>query len=569
MLDCVIKGGRIVNGSGTDSYVGDVGIKDGKIAEIGRVTDEAARVVSADDLVVAPGFVDMHTHLDAQIMWDPTLIPSSLHGVTTIIGGNCGFGIAPLAEASADYVVHMLSAVEQMPVESLEIGLNPTWHTYGDWISRIEGKTALNCGFLAAHSTIRRFVMGDDWQRAATQDEVDAMAGLVRQTLEAGALGFSSSWNDIHADHHGAPVPSRFAEPDELVQLCTVLRDYPSGIIGFQAGSRPQFSERSIDTMAAMSIAGGTRLNWNALTVGLGVEEPFIRHRLTASDYATDRGGEVYALLNPSVLSSRLTPLTSLDFNTMPEWAEVMALDVDAKCRAFADPAVRAKLQAAIDSRDDLRPAQNIDKQSVLMTVSPELKHLEGRALVDIARERNCTTLDAWCDIAVADRMRCYFFAATVDPDDKWRLMKELLNDSRVVIGGSDAGAHVDQLDMFRMYTELVGPTVRDRGLLPLERAVQLITDGPARWNNLKDRGRLETGWAADIVIFDPATVGPTNTELRNDMPGDQPRLFAAAKGIERVFVNGTETVVQGEPTGAVPGAVLRSGVDQVRRAVA
>lgn len=569
MLDLVIKGGRVVDGSGTESYVGDIGIKDGKIVEIGKVTDHASRVVEADGLVVAPGFVDMHTHLDAQIMWDPTLIPSSLHGVTSIVGGNCGFAIAPLAESSAEYVVNMLSAVEQMPVESLEIGLDPTWSTWADWIGRIEGRSALNCGFLAGHSTIRRFVMGDDWQRAATQDEIDAMGRLVRQTLEAGALGFSSSWNDIHADHHGAPVPSRFAEPDELVQLCRVLRDFPGAIVGFQAGSRPQFSERSIDTMAQMSIAAGTRLNWNALTVGLGVEEPFIRHRLTASDYATERGGEVFALLNPSVLSSRLTPLTSLDFNTMPQWAAVMALDEDEKIRAFADPEVRVKLQADIDSRDDLRPAQNIEKQSVLMTVAPELKDLEGRAVADIARERGITPLDAWCDITVADKLRCYFFAATIDPEDKWRLMKELLGDRRVVVGGTDAGAHVDQLDMFRMYTELVGPTVRERELLPLERAVQLITDGPARWNNLKNRGRLEVGWAADIVIFDPATVGPTNTELRNDMPGDQPRLFAAAAGIERVLVNGVEVVVEGETTGAVPGQVLRSGVDQERREVA
>ena len=335
--DLLLQGGHVIDAKNGVSAVRDVGIKDGKIVEIGEVTDQASRVVRADDLVVAPGFVDMHTHLDAQVMWDPTLIPSSLHGVTTVIGGNCGFGIAPLAESSADYVVNMLSAVEQMPVESLEIGLNPNWKSYGDWIGRIEGRTALNCGFLAAHSTIRRHVMGEEWQRAATQDEIDAMAELVRQTVEAGALGFSSSWNDIHADHHGVPVPSRFAEPDELVQLCGVLRAYPGTILGFQAGSRPRFSERSIDTMAAMSIAAGTRLNWNALTVGLGVEEPFIRHRLTASDYAAERGGEVYALLNPSVLSSRLTPLTSLDFNTMPEWAEVMALDVDDKVRALED----------------------------------------------------------------------------------------------------------------------------------------------------------------------------------------------------------------------------------------
>lgn len=568
MLDTVIKGGRIVDGSGTESYVGDIGIKDGKIVEMGKVTDQAARVVPADDLAVAPGFVDMHTHLDAQIMWDPTLIPSSLHGVTTIIGGNCGFAIAPLAESSAEYVVNMLSAVEQMPVESLEIGLDPTWSTWSDWIGRIEGKAALNCGFLAGHSTIRRYVMGEDWQRPATQEEIDKMAALVRQTLAAGALGFSSSWNDIHADHRGAPVPSRFAEPDELVQLCRVLRDFPGTIVGFQAGSRPLFSERSIATMAQMSVAAGTRLNWNALTVGLGVEEVYIRHRLTASDYAAARGGEVFGLLNPSVLSSRLTPLTALNFNLMPEWAKVMALEEEEKIRAFADPAVRARLQADIDARDDLRPAQDIEKQSVLMTVSPELKHLEGRAVADIARERGVSALDAWCDITVADRLRCYFFAATVNPDDKWRLMKELLGDQRVVIGGSDAGAHVDQLDMFRMYTELVGPTVRDRQLVPLERAVQLITDGPARWNNLTGRGRLETGWAADIVIFDPATVGPANTELRNDMPGDQPRLFAAATGIERVMVNGVDVVIDGATTGAVPGQVLRSGTDQARREV-
>jgi N-acyl-D-aspartate/D-glutamate deacylase len=564
MLDCIIEGGTVVDGTGRPGVRANVGIQDGKIAAIGEDLGDAARTIDASDRVVAPGFIDMHTHIDAQVMWEPGLTPSSLHGVTTVIGGNCGFAIAPISPASGEYVVHMLSAVEGIPVESLKAGLTPTWTDFADWISRIEGKSALNCGFLAGHSTIRRLVIGEDWKRPATADEVEQMAALVDQTVAAGALGFSSSWNEIHADHEAAPVPSRFAEPEELIRLSSVLQNYPGTTLGFQAGSWPLFTERAITTMGEMSKAAGRPLNWNALTVGTGVSEEAIRQRMTASDYAEKIGGQVFALMFPSAKRNYITPMTSIFFHMLPNWPEVFALSPEKRVEALADPAVRAKLIEGVEVRKhELRANNQFDKMSVANVVDPSLKEFEGRALADIAAEQNITPLEVFFDLSVADKLRIYFLSPDIGNDeDSWRLRAELWNDPRTVIGASDAGAHLDSLDAFTYTTDLVGPSVRDRRLLSLEQAVHLLTQAPAKFNSLKGRGVLEAGYWADVVIFDPATVRPDVTKMIADMPAGQKRIFAEAIGIDRVMVNGTEVVVDRKVTGAVPGHLILSNRD-------
>lgn len=564
MLDCIIRGGTVIDGTGGPAIKADVGIRNGLVTAIGKITESAARTVDADGRAVAPGFVDMHTHIDAQVMWEPGLTPSSLHGVTTVIGANCGFAIAPIDDSSADYIVHMLSAVEGIPAESLEAALTPNWKSFAEYLTRVEGKTGLNCGFLAGHSTIRRLVMGEQWKQPATPAQVTRMAELVDETVRAGAFGFSSSWNEIHTDHHADPVPSRFAEPEELIQLASVLRKYPGTTLGFQAGNWPKFTERSIRVMGDMSAASGAPLNWNALTVGTGVSEEAIRQRMTASDYAASKGGRVYALMFPSAKRAHITPLTSIFFNMLPNWAEVFGLPPKERIAAMADPAVRARLIAGVESRKtELRANNQFDKMSVDSVVNPALKAYEGRSLSDIARDEKITPLEVFLNLSVRDELKVYFLSGDIGNDPaSWKLRAELWNNPNVIIGASDAGAHLDSLDAFTYTTDFVGPTVRERKLLSLEEAVHRITDQPARFMGLKGRGRLAPGWHADVTIFDPATVRPGKTTMRDDMPAGQSRIFADAVGVDRVMVNGVDVVVGGTVTGATPGSVMRSDRD-------
>ena len=560
MLDCVIRGGMLIDGTGAARRQADIGIKDGRIAAIGTVTEAARETIDATGKVVAPGFIDVHTHYDAQIMWDPALTPSSLHGVTTVLGGNCGFTIAPIAPSSADYVIQMLATVEGMPVESLREGLNITWSGFGDWLDLLDGKVGLNVGFLAGHSTIRRLVMGDDWRRAATEAEIATMRALVDQSVSEGALGFSSSWGHAHADHQGNPVPSRFAEHGELVELASTLRDHPGTMLEFIAGSQPFFPQASIDVMVAMSKAAQKPLNWNVLSIGTGIGDDAIKQRLDASDYAATQGAKVVALVLPIPQIVRIT-MNFLGFNILPEWRAFLAHPREHVVHGMADPATRAMLMQDVEE-NGRRHVFDFANFLVENVTNPELTSLEGRVLSDIAAGRGVTPVEAFLDIQLADELRAVFkTGAAADEGPLWEKRRALWNDPRTLLGASDAGAHLDSLDSFVLYSEFVGPVVR-RGLISLEDAVHKITDAPARFYGLRERGRIETGWHADIVVFDADTIASHPLTMRKDMPGGQSRLFAGADGVDHVLVAGTTVSRRGELTGALPGTVLRSGRD-------
>ena len=562
MLDCVIRGGTVVDGTGAPGVAADVGIRDGRVVAVGRITEGARRSVDAAGRVVAPGFIDVHTHYDAQIMWDPTLSPSSLHGVTTVLGGNCGFTIAPVDPSSADYVMRMLACVEGMPIASLQAALQFRWRSFGEWLSNIDGRVALNAGFLVGHSTIRRLVMGEDWRQAATGEQIDAMARHVEESVRAGALGFSSSWGEAHGDHLGGPVPSRFAEHDELVRLAGVLRDFPGTMLEFIPGITPRFRDSAVEVMADMSVAAGRPLNWNIISVGTGIDRDALEARLSSSDLAAKRGGRVVALALP-VTQPVWINLTMIGFNLLPGWGEVMSLPPEQQLRAISDPATRAKMARGLAGREH-RHVFQFGNMVVEHVEHADLKPLAGRKLADIAAERGCTPLEVFLDTLATDHLRSSFKTGgdIGDDPDSWRLRAKIWDDPRAIVGASDAGAHVDSIATFSYFTDLVGPSVRERKLLSLESAVRKLTDQPARFYGLKGRGRIAPGWCADIMVFDPATIDSDKVEVRNDMPGGQPRLFAGAIGIDRVLVNGVEVVTRGAATGALPGTVLRSGRD-------
>jgi N-acyl-D-aspartate/D-glutamate deacylase len=562
MLDVLIRGGTVADGTGAPVRRADVGIRDGRIVAVGALDEPATRTIDADGKVVAPGFVDIHTHYDAQVFWDQTLSPSPLHGVTTVIGGNCGFTIAPLEPEHGDYLMRMLARVEGMPLDALAAGVPWNWRSFGEYLDLIDGTLAPNAGFLVGHSTIRRVVMGERaTKESAGADDLAAMRALLDRSLAAGGLGFSSSWARTHNDADGDMVPSRYATDDELVALCSVVRDHPGTTLEFIPGLG-RFEDYAADLMTRMSLAANRPINWNVLFVGHATRA-LAEHNLAASDYAAERGARVLALTVPVTPSPRVCFANGFLLDTIPGWEKPMALPHDEKKAMLASTDGRRALREGFEGAKQVFGVANWAFYTVSETFTPQTKPYEGRSVGDIAKEEGKDPFDAMLDIVVADDLMTGFgFPSRPESDDDWNARIEVWRDGRAVIGASDAGAHLDFLATFNYSTALLGAAVRERGLLPIEEAVHLLTDVPARLYGLRERGRLQEGWHADIVVIDPSTVGPHPVRMRFDLPTGAPRLFGAADGIDHVLVNGTEIVDHGEFTDARPGTLLRSGRD-------
>jgi N-acyl-D-aspartate/D-glutamate deacylase len=567
MLDVIIRGGEVVDGTGAPRRRADVGIKGDRIVKIGEVTEHSAAVVDATGRVVTPGFVDVHTHFDAQVFWDGALTPSPLHGVTTALAGNCGFTIAPLSDDASDgeYLMRMLARVEGMPLESLREGVPWDWKTTAQYFDRMEGTLGINAGFMVGHSAIRRIVMGDDSvKREASPDELAGMQRLLRDGLEAGALGFTSSWARTHNDADGHMVPSRYATRDEIVELCRVTGEHPGTSLEFIPMVGP-FAPWAIELMADMSVAARRQLNWNVMNVN-AANLSECQDKLTAGDYARRKGGKVVALTIPMNFGVRLSFASGFVLDAMPEWEDVMLLPRPEKLAAFRDPAVRAHLNdVAQGPGNPLRVLANWSNKVIFDVVAPDNEQYRGRLVGDIAEEQGRDPWDVLCDIAMADELNTSFGAIPMaETDEDWKARLEVWRDRRAVIGASDAGAHLDLLASFNYATELLGKAVRQRQLLPLEEAIHLITDVQARLYGLRDRGRLAEGWYADLVVVDPTSVGSHEVAMRFDLPGGAGRLYAEADGIDHVLVNGRQIVRDGRLTAERAGTLLRSGRDTV-----
>jgi len=565
VLDLAIRGGTVIDGTGAAAQVCDVGVRDGRIVAVGAIDDSARRTVDAAGLVVAPGFVDLHTHYDAQLSWDPSASPSPLHGVTTAIGGNCGFGIAPAGARDADYIMKMMARVEGMPLAALEAGLSWDWRDFADWLGRLDGRIGINAGFLAGHSTIRRSVMGDDavgGRGGPTQ--VAAMAEVLRDALRAGALGFSTSRAPTHHDGSGDPVPSRAAPDEELMALAEVVGQHEGTTLELiLAGCLSTFTADEVDLMTAMSLAANRPVNWNVLGVSALNPEGHVS-RLAASATAAARGARVVALTLPHSMRVRLSFLTGFVFDGFPGWQPVISLPVPERIEALRDPAVRARLAAgaASDEAGVLRALSNWGILRIDETFTPETAPFAGRSVSDVAAELGQDPFDTLLDVVIADGLRTGIRPPGAgDSEADWRLRTEVWRDPGVIVGGSDAGAHLDMMCGATYSTSLLAG-VRRFGGLALEEAIRLLTDVPARFYGLRDRGRVAPGFWADLVVFDPARVdhGPERTV--DDLPGGASRLYADAVGIERVLVNGVDVVNGGRLTGALSGTVLRSGRD-------
>ncbi len=562
MLDVLIRGGSIVDGTGAPARAGAVGIRDGRIVAIGEIDEPATRVIDAEGKIVAPGFVDIHTHYDAQAFFDTTLSPSPLHGVTTVIGGNCGFTIAPLGPEHGDYLMRMLARVEGMSVSALAEGVPWDWKSFGEYLDKIDGTLAPNAGFLVGHSTIRRVVMGARaTQEAASPEDLAAMEQLLAESLAAGGLGFSSSWARTHNDADGDMVPSRYANEDELIALCKVVSRFPGTTLEF-IPCVGQFEDYAADLMTRMSLAADRPLNWNVLFVSAGNKD-MAEHNLAASDYARERGAKVLALTMPDAPSPRICFDNGFLLDTIPGWQKPMTLPHDEKKAMLASREGRAALVEASGDGKGLVGIANWPIYVINETFAPENKRFVGRSVGDIAKEQGKEPLDALLDIVVADDLMTGFgFPRGPEKDEDWQTRVEIWRDDRTVVGASDAGAHLDFLATFNYSTALLGKAVRERQMLPIEEAIHMLTDVPARLYGITERGRIETGWHADIVVLDPTTIGPQPVRMRFDLPTNAPRLFGGADGIDHVLVNGSEIVDHGEFTDARPGRLFRSGRD-------
>jgi N-acyl-D-amino-acid deacylase len=551
--DIKIVGGTIVDGTGAPGYRGDVGIRDGLVVALGEAPEAGARVIDATGKVVCPGFVDIHTHYDAQIMWDRMLTISPWHGVTTAVIGNCGFGVAPTRPDHRRLILQTLENVEGMSLEALEAGLGDDWgfETFPEYLDAIERRgMAINLGVLIGHTPLRMYVMGEDAvERPATPDEVARMRDLVREALEAGAVGFATSKAITHWGYAGKPVPSRLAELDEIEELSS-----PVGEVGgmVQVNVGPSFYLKELSRIARRT---GRQISWTAMLTGLFGPGGH-RKQLDRTAQLAEEGLSIVPQVACRPLNFEFQFEAPFPFEAMPMFAELGAGTRQARLATYADPAWRQQV------RDSLIPVLVGWPERTTIAVYPPEPTLEERNLAEVARERGVDPTDLAFDMALATDLKARFRTAVLNTDEE--AIGEMLRDPHTVLGLSDAGAHASQLCDACFSTHLLSHWVREKGVLSIEQGVRALTSRPAEVFGIRDRGRLAQGVPADVVVFDPATVGAAPIRRVHDLPGGADRLKSEAVGIEAVIVNGTLLRFGGsdqvDPDGPLPGRLLRRG---------
>jgi N-acyl-D-aspartate/D-glutamate deacylase len=566
MLDPVIRGGTVVDGTGAPRRQADVGIRDGRVVEIGDISEEANETIDAGGLVVAPGFVDPHTHYDAQLFWDPAASPSNLHGVTSMIAGNCGFTLAPVKPEDAEYLRQMMARVEGMPLPALESGVPWSWRSFAEYLGALDGHVGLNVGFMVGHCALRRNVMGAEAiGKEATPEQLADMRALLSESIAAGGLGFSTTLSFTHSDGDGQPVASRWASNDEVLALCKTAGQHEGTSLEYvTSGALRGFTDEEVEQMAAMTLAGRRPLNWNVLTIDS--REPQRYHdQVAACEHARAQGGTAIALTMPVLVEMNMSFRNYCALFMLPGWSDVMNLPVEERIAKLRDPAVRQWMNERAHSPEAgvVGRLSSWGRYQIGDTYSAANEGLKGRVISDLAERANKGTFDTLLDIVINDELRTILWPLPSDNDLKsWQMRAEAWDHPLVLIGGSDAGAHLDRMCGAPYTTSFLADTLRGRQLVSLERCVQLMTQAPAQLFGLRDRGELRPGAYADVVMFDPSTVATDEVRLLDDLPGGSARLYADSIGVHRVIVNGTTVVTDGKDTGALPGTVLRSGRD-------
>ncbi len=556
-LDLLIKDGTVVDGTGGPSRRADVAIANGQIIEIGQVAESAKRVIDASDLVVAPGFIDPHTHYDAQICWDPYLTSSSWHGVTSVIMGNCGVGIAPCRPAVREIAAWDLVNVEGIPFEVLGKGINWEWETFPQYLDAAERRgSGINLGFMAPLTPFRHFVMGEDsMERAATRPETAQIKALIKEAVAAGAFGFTTSAIAQHIGYKGRPLACRNANRDEFKAYANALKELGKGAMELAlTKSVSVLDDEEYEFLDFLLTESGRPVTWLAV-LNRDDQPEACQDTLRKAEPLIRRGGVPQVTCRPLIIQIDLR--NPFIFANLPSWNPVFNQPTEAQKRVYGDASFRNAFRKELE-----RPAVfngKWERLEIKEVFNPAMKPLEGKTVAEIALERSKDGVDTFLDLALDDDLKIQFTMALFNANEE--RIPELINDSRVMVGLSDGGAHVDMLCDAGYCTYLLGTWVRDRQAMSLERAIQRLTSEPADFFGIKHRGRLMPGMAADVVVFDRNTVGSAKRgEMRNDLPGGGRRIVMPSSGIEQVIVNGHTLYDQGRKGDALPGQVLRSG---------
>ena len=555
-FDLLIKNGRIIDGSGRPAFHGDVAVSGGKIAGLGRLDGPARRVIEADGRVVAPGFVDNHCHYDAQVLWDPLCTFSCHHGATTVIIGNCSLALAPVRAHEREKLAGMLSYVEAIPMDVLQAGVPWTWQTFPEYMRAIGQRLGVNVGTLIGHSAVRLYAMGEECsERAATEAEIEVMRGVVREALEAGALGLSITRNMNHFDIVGKRIPAACAPESELFALAEVLREAGTGVIQCGGGTNPELKDR---LLSRISQACGRPVMYNTLLEQARQPGRWRTHLAHVEETAR-QGIRAIPLCNPGSVVNRFTMKNCQVFRSMPTWLPILQASDAEKLAAYRDPVTRAKLRAEVEA--PLTPDSTFSRRWDLMIVEepklPKNRALRGRSLAEIATAQGNDPLDAFLDLAVEEGLDTIFSLGEINMDTE--AVAQILGSPYAVVGLSDGGAHVQFHSNVSNPTRLPGYWVREKGIMSLELAVRRLTFDSATAFGIYDRGLLQPGMAADLVVFDPDTVRPVAEDVVHDFPSNGWRMRELAEGIHYTVVNGEVLLEKGTHTGSHPGRVLHN----------
>jgi N-acyl-D-aspartate/D-glutamate deacylase len=557
--DLVLRGGRVVDGTGMPAYSADLAVKDGRIARIGRVDESAARTLDVDGAVVAPGFIDVHTHYDVQLDWDPLATPSCWHGVTTVLTGNCGFTLAPAKPEDVPWLAAMLSRVEGMSQEALAAGLEFSGGSFGDFWGRLDGRLGVNAGGYVGHCAVRRYAMGDAAsERAADAEEIAAMQELVRQAMREGALGFSTSQIDLHVGDDGRGVPSNHAAPEEIVALCSVLAEFDHGAVGIIPRSFAEgYDEADRDLLRRIYRASGKPIELNILT-------PSMQHPMgwqALLDFcheAFEEGVRLHPQFTTNRLELHLKLSDTFIFDEMKSWCEVLTQAEPERMNRIASRDWRARLRAEWEDDQSRAVAFDVGDLEVEDVTDHANRALIGRSVGEIAAERAADPLDTFLDLALSESLHMSFRTRTPEIGRQFiaHIVKTGVGDPIVMAGSSDGGAHLASFTGADYSTRLLTDWVPET--LSLESAIWRLTGMPATVHGLTDRGSLRAGARADIVVFDPARLAAGDAYLARDFPADTERYVVDAEGYRWLIVNGEVVLENGKPTGALPGQVVR-----------
>jgi len=565
-LDLLIRNGTIVDGSGAARYRGDVGIKDGRIVEIGRIRAVAERTLDADGLIVAPGFIDGHTHMDAQVAWDRIGSCSCWHGVTTVIMGNCGFALAPCKPEEREWFARCLTAVEDIPTEAMLAGIDWTWETFPEYLATVDRlPKAINYGAYIGHSALRMYVMG---RRAlsekATEDDLARMAEAVKEAIRAGAMGFSSSRATTHVTPDNTPVASRIADWSEVDRLVGAMAELNAGI--FQVGpdtSGGEAQRRFLARLKQVAVETGRPVMFGTISSRQGDKPNPWTYQLEYLDDCAAAGARMWGQTTTRSINAIFSLKSYLPFDVLPVWRALRHLPLDEQKQRLADPATRRQLVAA---EADMKPRGNVFQGGGAATTDPrkpDYDNLYAMKSVDwddptvaqLSAQRGKHPVEVMIDLVLENDNQVFVQPLVNEQPDH---VLGMLKHPRTLATFSDSGAHVCQEMGSSLQTHMLSYWVRAKQAFTLEEAVRKLTfDNASAWE-LNDRGLLRTGYRADLVLVDEVRVRPAMPSVETDLPGGARRLVQKAEGIAAVVVNGQVTLENGDATGRMPGALVR-----------